>query len=165
MSLEAIELHLHLLFLPAFTEIYMTLLEGKIAESTLLGIPMGKSDGLTVKLWLAQYWDKLKQKVECFVAFRLGKGEFYLVSLTSVQNIIYRIHETAWGLVTRLTHGFPSSVGCATNMVVEYDSSEALRCQSSHLNVFASNLFGVFSEWILRMFLLLFFRIFWVLIE
>ncbi|KAG6793988.1 hypothetical protein POTOM_003215 [Populus tomentosa] len=53
MSLEAIELHLHLhlLFLPAFTEIYMTLLEGKIAESTLLGIPMGKSDGLTVKLW------------------------------------------------------------------------------------------------------------------
>ncbi|KAG6793997.1 hypothetical protein POTOM_003224 [Populus tomentosa] len=53
MSLEAIELHLHLhlLFLPAFTEIYMTLLEGKIAESTLLGIPMGKYDGLTVKLW------------------------------------------------------------------------------------------------------------------
>ncbi|KAJ6966707.1 hypothetical protein NC652_004304 [Populus alba x Populus x berolinensis] len=48
---EAIELHLHLLFLPAFTEIYMTLLEGKIAESTLLGIPMGKYDGLTVKLW------------------------------------------------------------------------------------------------------------------
>jgi hypothetical protein len=33
---------------------------------------------------------------------------------------------------------------------VEYDSSEALRCQSSHLIVFASNLFGVFSEWILR---------------
>jgi hypothetical protein len=42
---------LHLLFLPAFTEIDMTLLKGKIAESTLLGIPMGKYDGLTAKLW------------------------------------------------------------------------------------------------------------------
>jgi hypothetical protein len=28
----------------------MTLLKGKIAESTLLGIPKGKYDGLTVKL-------------------------------------------------------------------------------------------------------------------
>jgi hypothetical protein len=29
----------------------MTLLKGKIAESTLLGTPKGKYDGLTVKLW------------------------------------------------------------------------------------------------------------------
>ncbi|KAH8518401.1 hypothetical protein H0E87_000302 [Populus deltoides] len=89
-----IALHLHLLFLPAFTEIDMTLLKGKIAESTLLGIPMGKYDGLTGKLWSSTQssvqvrvwkrfnelqpkpnlmksgyprlarWDKLKQKVE-----------------------------------------------------------------------------------------------------
>ncbi|KAG6794004.1 hypothetical protein POTOM_003231 [Populus tomentosa] len=46
-----------------YRDIY-DVVEGEIAESTLLGIPKGKHDGLTVKLWLAQYWDKLKQKVE-----------------------------------------------------------------------------------------------------
>lgn len=72
----------------------MTLLKGKIAESTLLRIPKGKHDGLTVELWSSMHlvqvgvwkrfgelrrpgpnlmksgyprlawWDKLKQEVE-----------------------------------------------------------------------------------------------------
>jgi hypothetical protein len=71
----------------------MTLLKGKIAESTLLGIPKGKYDGLKVKIWSSMqlvevrvwkkfkklqpkpnlmksgyprlaWWDKLKQQVE-----------------------------------------------------------------------------------------------------
>ncbi|KAJ7014961.1 hypothetical protein NC653_004300 [Populus alba x Populus x berolinensis] len=39
----------------------MTLLKGKIAESTLLGTPKGIHDGLTVKLWSSM---QLVHKVE-----------------------------------------------------------------------------------------------------
>nr|TKR75490.1 hypothetical protein D5086_0000284960 [Populus alba] len=39
----------------------MTLLKGKIAESTLLGIPKGKYDGLTVMIWPSM---QLVEKVE-----------------------------------------------------------------------------------------------------
>jgi hypothetical protein len=45
----------------------MALLKGKIAESTLLGIPKGKYDGLTVKIWSSmqlvevRVWKRLKK--------------------------------------------------------------------------------------------------------
>ena len=63
----------------------MTLLKGKIAESTLLRIPMGKYDGLTVRLWSSTQSVQVgsvgqieTDSWECFVDFRLGKREFKL---------------------------------------------------------------------------------------
>ncbi|KAG6794002.1 hypothetical protein POTOM_003229 [Populus tomentosa] len=49
----------------------MTLLKGKIAESTLLGTPKGIHDGLTVKLWSSMQlvhvwvWKSFMEKKKC----------------------------------------------------------------------------------------------------